>query len=100
MSSLEFLKDMIENYPEELESLINEEIGNFQALLEDIKDRGKPIWELDIWDSDVNNEKEYYGIESDGKFIYFELEEVVQKVIDEIGEDRLKKYWLGIKKGE
>lgn len=28
---------------------------------------------------------------------YFESEEIARKVIDEIGEDRLKKYWFGIK---
>ena len=28
---------------------------------------------------------------------YFESEEIVQKAIDEIGEDRLKKYWFGVK---
>lgn len=28
---------------------------------------------------------------------YFESEEIAQKVIDEIGEDRLKKYWFGVK---
>lgn len=27
---------------------------------------------------------------------YFESEEMAQKVIDEIGEDRLKKYWFGV----
>lgn len=27
---------------------------------------------------------------------YFESEEIAQKVIDEIGEDRLKKYWFGV----
>ena len=27
---------------------------------------------------------------------YFELEEIVQQVIDKIGEDRLKKYWFGV----
>ena len=27
----------------------------------------------------------------------FESEEIAQKVIDEIGEDRLKKYWFGVK---
>lgn len=27
---------------------------------------------------------------------YFESEEIVQKVIDEIGEDRLRKYWFGV----
>lgn len=27
---------------------------------------------------------------------YFESREVAQKVIDEIGEDRLKKYWFGV----
>lgn len=31
---------------------------------------------------------------------YFESEEIAQKVIDEIGEDRLKKYWFGIKDDE
>lgn len=31
---------------------------------------------------------------------YFESEEVAEKVIDEIGEDRLKKYWFGIKNDE
>lgn len=29
--------------------------------------------------------------------VYFESEEIAQKVIDEIGEDRLKKYWFGVK---
>lgn len=28
---------------------------------------------------------------------YFESEEIAQKVIDEIGEDRLIKYWFGVK---
>lgn len=27
---------------------------------------------------------------------YFESEEIVQQVIDKIGEDRLKKYWFGV----
>lgn len=27
--------------------------------------------------------------------LYFKAEEIAQKVIDEIGEDRLKKYWFG-----
>lgn len=27
---------------------------------------------------------------------YFETKEIAQKVIDEIGEDRLKKYWFGV----
>ena len=29
--------------------------------------------------------------------VYFESEEIAKKVIDEIGEDRLKKYWFGVK---
>lgn len=36
----------------------------------------------------------YYSV-SDG-IPYFESEEIAQKVIDEIGEDRLKKYWFGV----
>ena len=31
---------------------------------------------------------------------YFENAEVIEKVIDEIGEDKLKKYWFGIKYDE
>ena len=27
---------------------------------------------------------------------YFESEEIAQKVIDEIGKNRLKKYWFGV----
>lgn len=37
----------------------------------------------------------YWGI--DCGVPYFESEEIAQKVIDEIGEDRLKKYWFGVK---
>lgn len=37
----------------------------------------------------------YYSV-TDYGLPYFESEEVVEKVIDEIGEDRLKKYWLRI----
>lgn len=31
---------------------------------------------------------------------YFESEEIAEKVIDEIGEDRLKKYWFGVEDDE
>lgn len=40
---------------------------------------------------DVN----YYSV-TDYGILYFEAEEIAEKVIDEIGEDRLKKYWFGI----
>lgn len=36
----------------------------------------------------------YYSV-SDG-ILYFESEEIAQKVIDEIGKDRLKKYWFRV----
>ena len=36
----------------------------------------------------------YYSV-SDG-IPYFESEEIAQKVIDEIGKNRLKKYWFGV----
>lgn len=38
----------------------------------------------------------YYSV-SDG-IPYFESEEITQKVIDEIGEDKLKKYWFRVTK--
>ena len=41
----------------------------------------------------------YYSV-TDYGLPYFESEEVVEKVIDEIGEDRLKKYWLRIEDDE
>lgn len=55
-----------------------------------------------------NNYYIYYDYAFDGVVIdvyhtvtdgvsYFESEEIVQKVIDEIGKNRLKKYWFGVK---
>ena len=167
MNNLESLKDIIENYSEELKYLPHSEIENLQALLKDIKDRPRSIWDLDI-----DNGQEYYCLFNDGQIdelsflgvydkntrdignafltreeaefererkkvetilrkhsspfewggdnyclclysrtsirsglnsVYnyglpcFESEEIVQKVIDEIGEDRLIKYWFGVK---
>ena len=167
MSNIENLKDIIENYSEELRHLSSGEIKNLQALLEDIRNRPKSIWDLD-----VNDEKEYWLLHLDGsigqsvfytdydedirvmgnafltkeeakfererrkieavmrryarpfvkdeanwiieyqyqdKEIYaywygnyhagapcFESEEIAEKVIEEIGEDRLLKYWFGV----
>lgn len=41
----------------------------------------------------------YYSV-TDYGLPYFESEEIIQKVIDEIGEDRLKRYWFGIEDDE
>ena len=167
MNNAESLKDIIENYSEELKYLSSSEIENLQALLEDIKNRPKSIWDLDI-----DNGQEYYCLFNDGQIdrlsflggydkntrdmgnaflteeeaefererrrieailrkysspfkwggdnyclclynctsirsgfssvynyglLCFESEEIVQKVIDEIWEDRLIKYWFGVK---
>lgn len=37
----------------------------------------------------------YYSVTDYGT-LYFKAEEIAEKVIDEIGEDRLKKYWFGV----
>ena len=171
MNNIESLKDIIENYSEELKHLPSSEIENLQALLEDIKDKPKSIWDLDIAGG-----KEYYVLWTDGHidandFIshldekkrdmgnafltreeaefelerrkieaimkkyskpfeyeeenwyigyshkvgkivieahytlvdrnpHFETKEMAQKVIDEIGKSRLKKYWFKIKDDE
>jgi hypothetical protein len=168
MSNIENLKDIIENYSEELKHLPSSEIENLQALLEDIKDKPKSIWDLDIAGG-----KEYYVLWTDGHIdandfishldekkrdmgnafltreeaefelerrkieaimkkhsrpfkyeednyhlkyfcrsgsicilnswefndglLYFESKEIARKVIDEIGIDRLKKYWFRVK---
>lgn len=168
MNNLESLKDIIENYSEELKHLPSSEIENFQALLEDIRNKLKSIWDLDIRD-----EEEYYFLSLDGDIVlaifnadydrdkrevgnafltkeeaefererrkievimkkysrpfkceeenycicydyvygsievrtnytivdrnpYFESEKVAEQVIDEIGKDRLKKYWFRVK---
>ena len=170
MNNLESLKDIIENYSEELKYLSSSEIENLQALLEDIRNRPKSIWDLETKDCetyyrlygagnivmeafsakcdedvrDIGNafltreeaefEKERRKIEaimrkysrpfdedkinyfiecnhhSNGKTIginyyystdygspCFESKEIGRKVIDEIGRDRLAKYWFGIK---
>ena len=48
-----------------------------------------------------NRYNESVNIESYGVFncgvSYFETKEIAQQVIDKIGEDRLKKYWFGVK---
>jgi hypothetical protein len=168
MNNIESLKDIIENYSEELKHLPSSEIENLQALLEDIKDKPKSIWDLDIAGG-----KEYYVLWTDGHIdandfishldekkrdmgnafltreeaefelerrkieaimkkhsrpfkyeednyhlkyfyrsgsicilnswefndglLYFESKEIARKVIDEIGIDRLKKYWFRAK---
>lgn len=168
MSNIENLRDIIENYSEELKHLPSSEIENLQALLEDIKDKPKSIWDLDIAGG-----KEYYVLWTDGHIdandfishldekkrdmgnafltreeaefelerrkieaimkkhsrpfkyeednyhlkyfcrsglicilnswefndglLYFESKEIARKVIDEIGIDRLKKYWFRVK---
>lgn len=168
MSNIENLKDIIENYSEELQYLPSSEIENLQALLEDIKDKPKSIWDLDIASG-----KEHYVLWTDGHIdandfishldekkrdmgnafltreeaefelerrkieaimkkhsrpfkyeednyhlkyfcrsgsicilnswefndglLYFESKEIARKVIDEIGIDRLKKYWFRVR---
>ena len=168
MNNIESLKDIIENYSEELKHLPSSEIENLQSLLEDIKDKPKSIWDLDIAGG-----KEYYVLWTDGHIdandfishldekkrdmgnafltreeaefelerrkieaimkkhsrpfkyeednyhlkyfcrsgsicilnswefndglLYFESKEIARKVIDEIGIDRLKKYWFRVK---
>ena len=168
MNNIESLKDIIENYSEELKHLPSSEIENLQALLEDIKDKPKSIWDLDIaggkeyyvlwtdghidandfishldekkrdmgnafltreeaefelerrkieaimkkhsrpfkYEEDNYHLKYFYRSESicilnswefnDG-LLYFESKEIARKVIDEIGIDRLKKYWFRVK---
>lgn len=48
-----------------------------------------------------NRYNESVNIENYGVFncgvSYFETKEIAQQVIDKIGEDRLKKYWFGVK---
>lgn len=61
MNNIENLKDIIENYSEELKYLPSSKIENIHALLEDIKDRPKSIWNLDVRD-----EEEYYRLHLDG----------------------------------
>lgn len=167
MNSLVSLKDIVENYSEELKYLPLSEIVNLQALLEDIRNRPKSIWDLETKDG-----KTYYRLYGAGNIViesfsakcdedardmgnafltreeaefererrkieaimkkysrpfewsgenwsidysyyrllitsnvnvynsglpYFESREIAQKVIDEIGEDRLIKYWFRVK---
>lgn len=167
MNNIENLKDIIENYSEELKYLPSSEIENLQALLEDIKYKPKSIWDLDIRDEkeycrlngtgdieqryfngyfdsnardignafltieEANFERERRKIETvmrkysrpfeyrkcnyymvydkrcnkieflENHYVYnglsyFESEEIAQKVVDAIGEDRLRKYWFRV----
>lgn len=167
MSNLKSLKNIIENYSEQLKYLSSSEIENLQALLEDIKDRPKNIWDLEtkdretyyrlcgngcvcsdffssITDKDIRDmgnafltreeaefEKERRKIEAilkkysrpfkysaynwhikyahsaqhigiDWAYTYnpgvfcFESQEIAQMVVDEIGRDRLIKYWFNV----
>lgn len=86
MSNIENLKDIIENYSEELQYLPSSEIENLQALLEDIKDKPKTIWGLGI-----NDEKEYYSIASDGEIIQFMFNDVFDKDNRDMGNAFLTK---------
>lgn len=86
MSNIENLKDIIENYSEELQYLPSSEIENLQALLEDIKDKPKTIWSLGI-----NDEKEYYSIASDGEIIQFMFNDVFDKDNRDMGNAFLTK---------
>ncbi|WP_455105178.1 hypothetical protein, partial [Peptostreptococcus sp.] len=61
MNNLEDLKYIIENYSKELQYLPSSEIENLQALLEDIGNRPKSIWDLKREDG-----KEYYILWTDG----------------------------------
>lgn len=61
MNNLENLKYIIENYSKELQYLPSSEIENLQALLEDIGNRPKSIWDLKREDG-----KEYYILWTDG----------------------------------
>lgn len=80
MSNIKSLKNIIENYSEELKYLSSSEIKNLQALLEDIKDRPKNIWDLKTEDGE-----EYYSIESDGKIIQYMFNEVFDEDTRDIG---------------
>lgn len=168
MNNIESLKDIIENYSEELKYLSSSEIGNFQALLEDIRNRPKNIWDITLeypetyyvlnndgsiengifdslsdesarivnsafltreeaefelerrkieaimrkysspfvegegncciyYDYDYNDIEVGTHYKTNYRIPYFESGKVAQKVIDEIGEDRLIRYWFGIK---
>lgn len=86
MSNIENLKDIIENYSKELQYLPYSEIENLQALLEDIKDKLKTIWDLDIEDGE-----EYYGIESDGEIIQYMFTQAFDKNTRDMGNAFLTK---------
>ena len=57
--------------------------------------------EEDNWYIEYSHASKHVGIDAlyeyDCGIAYFESEEIVRDVIDEIGEDRLKKYWFGVK---
>ena len=64
MSNLKSLKNIIENYSEELKYLSSSEIENFQALLEDIRNRPKNIWDLKTKDGEA-----YYRLYGVGNIV-------------------------------
>ena len=87
MSNIENLKDIIENYSKELQYLPSSEIENLQALLEDIKDKPKTIWGLDIEDG----EEEYSFITEDGEIETTFFDRVYDENVREIGNAFLTK---------
>lgn len=56
--------------------------------------------EEDNWYIEYSHASKHVGIDAlyeyDCGIVYFESEEIAQKVIDEIGEDKLKKYWFRV----
>ena len=56
--------------------------------------------EEDNWYIECSHASKHVGIDAlyeyDCGIVYFESEEIAQKVIDEIGEDKLKKYWFRV----
>ena len=56
--------------------------------------------EEDNWYIEYSHTSKHIGIDAlyeyDCGITYFESEEIAQKVIDEIGEDKLKKYWFRV----
>ena len=56
--------------------------------------------EEDNWYIECSHASKHIGIDAlceyDCGIIYFESEEITQKVIDEIGENKLKKYWFRV----
>lgn len=86
MNNLESLKDIIENYSEELQYLSSSEIEKFQALLEDIRNNPKTIWDLKI-----ENSKEYYHLNWEGGVVRGAFNHNIDKQAREIGNAFLTK---------